>query len=303
MMRILTGTNATIVASNKQMDTASLARIALDRFGNDFAGAILDNGATALSYSDASASGNSAIAFACTSRARGPSGQPQPGTWETDTRGAFVGYKITPATQNIGGGTSQAIPSLNRGDGRLTCSVQAIASKASANFWDVFGTGNARIPNDLTVNPAANTAIPPTRPDEQVLNWQVIASGIFRLHISFALDDGTIVQTPPAYKNFFVNAGPGGCVPIAFSKATSADASQRFVKGLIVGIAGFDESTRNLSYGNDNNFWTTIGGQIVRPTAARQVPLTVWNQNLPNITFGPARQNLRTYQRFFSLTL
>src|SRR6267378_1349020 len=138
VVELLNGTTATITASNKKLDTASLARIALDRFGNDFSGAVLSGGATALYYSVTSTSGNSAIAFATSSRARGPTTQTNP--WTSDIS----------------------------------------ANKASFNLWDVFGTGNARIPNDLTVAPSSN--------DQRVLDWQIIANSIFRLHISFILD-------------------------------------------------------------------------------------------------------------------
>ena len=48
VLQLLSGTTATVTASNKQIDTASLARVVFDRFGDDFSGAILSNGGTAL---------------------------------------------------------------------------------------------------------------------------------------------------------------------------------------------------------------------------------------------------------------
>lgn len=291
ILQVLSGTTATITASNKHLDSDSLARIVLDRFENDFSGAILGSGTTALYYSEAGNSGNSAIAFACRSRARGPTTQTS--AWTTDTRSAFVGYRVRGVAQNIGGTTTPLIPSLNRGDGRFTFSTSDIGNQASYNLWDVFGVGNSRIPNDLTA----------TTNDQQLLNWQIIGNGIFRLHISFVLDDGRVVQTPPAYNNLFVNVGTGACTPLAFSALTSADPSRRFVKGLIIGVAVLDERTRNLAYRADSNFWTTIGNQISRPTSDGETPADLWRKNIPNVTFQPVRENLRLYQRFYSANL
>lgn len=303
IMKLLSGTAATVSASNKQMDTSSLARIALDRFGADFCGAILSGGATALYYSEAGDAGNSAIGFATTSRARGPTSSTV--AWTTDTRSAFVGYRVGLQTLNIGtNATSVALPCLNRGDGRFTLSVADIGNSASYNLWDVFGTINQRMPDDLT---NSNLSV------SHVLNWQVIGNAILRLHITFVLDDGTIVQTPPSYRNFVANNGSGACIPVAFARETSADSNGRYVKGLIVGVAVLDETTRNLAYRTDNNFAATIGSKIKRPIANGQTPVEVWNQNLRTLTsndstnanylFPPTRQNLRFYQQFYSVNL
>lgn len=311
--RIISGTNSVIKASSARIDTASSARIVLDRFDNDFSSALLSNGATALFYSDTGIEGNAAIAFVTGSRARGPSTAFPP--WTTDTRAAFIGYKITPFSQNIATNTVQSIPSLARGDGRLTLSVQDIGNKASQNLWDLFGTGNLRLPNDISVNPLPNLPIPPIRPDEKAINWQVMANTIFRMHISFVLNDGRVVQTPPTYRNFYSNGGMGGtgCIPIAFSRETSSDSNQAYVKGIIVGLAVLDEKTRNLAYKADNTFWTTVGTKISRPTADGETPVRFWTQKLstltsntptdPNYLFPPIRENLRFYQRFYNVNL
>jgi hypothetical protein len=136
------------------------------------------------------------------------------------------------------------------------------------------------------------------------MNWQLLVNGVFRLHISFVLDDGTIVQTAPGYRNFFVNGNSSSpCTPIAFSESTSSDPNRRYVKGLIVGIAVLDEKTRNLAYLANSSFTTTISGQIQRPVSDGETPSSVWNRNLSAVTFSPARQNLRFYQRFYSVNL
>lgn len=303
IFQMLSGTTATISASTKQLDTASLARIVLDRFNNDFSGALLKGGSTALYYSESGNAGNSAIAFVSASRARGPTTQTS--AWTTDTRSAIIGYRVRLVAQNVGGTATPLIASLNRGDGRFTLSVQDIGNQATQNLWDAFGSTNRRIPTDLT----------DTTDDQRVLNWQIIGSSVFRFHITFVLDDGRIVQTPPAYRNFSSNGGMGstGCIPIAFSRATSADVNLRYVKGLIVGLAVLDESTRNLAFGVDNTFWTTVGDKILRPTADGETPVKFWSEKLLQLTspdpanalyiFPPIRQNLRFYQRFYNVNL
>ena len=307
-VQLLSGTIATINASNKQIDSASLARITLDRFGNDFSTAILHNGATALYYSEPGPSGNSAISFLTESRARGASGTSS--AWTTDTRSAFVGYRVRQVQQNVSGTSTPYLPSLNRGDGRFTFSFKDTSSPPIPTYdlWSTFGTGSKRIPNDLTVDPTIGN-------DQQILNWQIIAGSIFRFHITFVLDDGRVVQTPPAYNNFFCNQGMGtsGCVPIAFSAENSADPAKRYVKGLVIGVAALDETTRDLAYQADNSFWSTIGMKIQRPVNDGETPVNIWSTNLntltssrpadPNYLFPPARQNLRFYQRFYSANL
>jgi len=278
--RIVSGTASIIKASTSKIDTASLARIVLDRFDNDFSSVLLNNGTTALCYSDATVDGNSAIAFVTDSRARGPTTSFTL-KYVPDTRGAFVGYRVRPVIQYIGG-SSVAIPSLNRGDGHFTFSAQAISESvpSSQNLWDVFGTGTLaapvkRIPNDLTAS----------TDDERVLNWQIIGNAILRMHISFVLNDGRVVQTPPVYRNFYSNGGMGttGCIPAAFSRETSSDLNQAYVKGIIVGLAVLDEKTRNLAYKTDNMFWTTIGTKISRPTADGETPVQFWSDKLKTL--------------------
>ena len=215
-------------------------------------------------------------------------------------RSAFVGYRIRTVSQILPVAGAVDIPSLNRGDGRFTFSTRDVGQKATYNLWDVFGSSNTRMPQDLTSG------------SEGILNWQIIGNAIFRMHISFILDDGRVVQTPPSYRNFYANGGTGACVPIAVSADTSADLNNRYVKGLIVGVAVLDEATRNLSYSFDNNFWTTISDKIRRPTVEGETPVEFWNSRLAALVsnvpadaeyiFPPVRQNLRFYERFYSLT-
>ena len=299
IMQMLSSTTATITASNKQMDTASLARIVLDRFGNDFSGALLNGGATALHYDEPGNTGNSAIGFVSLSRARGPT--TTTGPWTTDTRSAFIGYRVRDVAQNVGGTATPMIASLNRGDGRFTFSAREIGSNATYNLWDAFGAGNSRIPSDLSGS------------SQSILNWQIIAAPVFRFHVSFVLDDGRVVQSPPAFRNFFANGGTGSCIPVAFSASTSADINRRFVKGLVVGVAVLDETTRSLAYQVDKNFVGTISAKLLRPAADGETPVQVWSQRLltltsndpndPNYLFPPVRQNIRFYQRFYSVSL
>lgn len=296
-LQLLSGTSSTIGASSAQLDSASMARIVLDRFENDFAGAVLNGGATVLSYQGTAAE-NSAIGFATQSRARGPT--TAGAAWTTDTRSAFIGYSIRAVVQNIRGSTTASISCLNRGDGRFTFSTNSIGSNATPNLWDAFGAQNSRIPSDLAGS-------------QTLLNWQVIASGVIRMHVSFILDDGRVVQTPPAYRNFFANGGTAPCIPVAFSSATSDDPARRFVTGVVVGLVTLDEPTRNLAYTVDNDFVATVATRLGRPSLDGETPVQVWNRNLRTLTsndpsdtqylFPPIRNNVRFYQRFYAVRL
>ena len=182
--------------------------------------------------------------------------------------------------------------------------MQDIANLATPNLWDVFGTTQKRIPNDLTAS----------SDDQRILNWQPIANGIFRMHISFVLNDGRVVQTPPAYLNFFSNGGMGGTAYVQLRFLGNRPLTLTVhVKGLIVGVVALDETTRNLAYKVDNNFATTIANKIARPTADGETPVQFWNQKLrtltsntpgdPNYLFPPVRQSIRFYQRFYNVNL
>ena len=313
-------------ASNRQMDCSSLARIALDRFGNDFEGMISQGGATAVYYSESGATGNSAIGFVSKSRPRfttSTGGSPTR-LVSTDIRGATIGYRMKNTSVTFSGVNQVSFPMLNRGDGPFTFSIQSSGSRSAYHFPHVFarqivsGT-TPRLPGDLVS----------TSGTERAVNWQGMALGLLRMHISFVLSDGRVVQDPPAYLNFqaedsanppsnlavmdsngkYSPAGETSLVtPIAFSRVDSKDVNGLYVKGLIVGLVVLDESTLKLSYLQDNAFVSKVATKLGRPTVDGQSPMQVWNNNLKawnadntDKTLLPLRQNIRFFQRYYSV--
>jgi prepilin-type N-terminal cleavage/methylation domain-containing protein len=310
--QILGHTMQATTASSKKNDAASMARIALDRFGSDFANAILSQGATALydtpmTGDNPSPAANSSIGFIAKSRARYTSNA----AIIADVRGALVGYKIRNLAFPFSGSTRTYVPVLQRGDGRFTFKTDSPADSAASEVGAILssttanGTSVERIPRDLVERfPHGSGA---ESGDENILNWQGMGDGILRFHISFVLSDGTIVQSlkqgtslDVTYRDFPANTN--GALPIAFTPETSRDPSQRFVTGLIVGVVVLDQATLRLAYQQDSNYADTLAGQLERPTANGQTPVGVWQSNLSKATFPPARQNIRFYQRFYNAT-
>lgn len=293
-------TMSATTASNRQMDSSSMARIVLDRMTRDFSSAVLNGGATALYYHGSTDPApdpklNSAIGFVCKSRARKHALK----TVVDDVRGLVVGYKMRNLQVKIAPGTSPNVPLIHRGDAVFTF-LNAKTGKASggdnygSSVWSMFGNGSDRpMPSDLTIGAS----------DERLLDWQGFGDGVLRFHISFVLSDGHTVQIPPAYLNFQSNGGTGDCIPIAFSADTSADANKRYVKGLIIGIVVLDESSLRLGYLRDNKYAETLANQLKRPVSDGETPVGIWQANLGNIDFPPVRQNIRFYQRFCPVNL
>jgi hypothetical protein len=126
---------------------------------------------------------------------------------------------------------------------------------------------------------------------------------VVRFHISFVLDDGTIVQDPPVYtmvspdlgtQTTFLNGKTldAGRVAVAFS-SENAPPSGRYVKSLIVAVACVDPvALTKASSAQLGEVQTTLG-----TPANGQTPLALWQSNLGSISFPPLRQSLRFYQR------
>ena len=288
-MQMISSTARTTNASAKRMETASMSRIALDRIERDVANAILNGGATMMYFGDSSnRSANSSIAWATKSRSR----YSATADINTEVRGATVGYQVRNLPYRFGTTTAQ-IPTLQRGDGRLSYRRRNSGSYTDYMFARMFGANE--IPADLSSGTS-----------EAGLNFQGLGDGIVRFHISFLQDDGSIVQIPPSYANFDAMGGTGGCVPIAFTKTTSADPAGRHVKALVVGVAVLDEPTLRLSYEMNNKFTIAIASAIERPMQPEETPVAVWSANLVTNSAAvprPVLQNLRFYQRLIPTNL
>lgn len=288
-MQLVSSTAQTTGSSTKRMATASMSRIALDRFEADASRAILTGGATVIYYGDSTnRSGNSAIGWATSSRSRFTTNT----NVNQEVRGATVGYQVRELQYKFGQ-TSATIPILQRGDGRLSYRRRSSGDRCDYMFARIFGANE--LPGDLR---SATT--------ETALNFQGLGDGIVRFHVSFLQDDGSIVQVPPSYASFDAIGGTNGCLPIAFSAATSADPNKRFVKAMIVGVAVLDEGTLRLSHERDSGFLATIGTALERPMLSEETPVAVWSAKLTanaGSLSRPILQNLRFYQRLIPANL
>ena len=273
-LQVLSQTNAAIRSSDRQMGTASEVRGALDRFETDFSTAMLTGGATALVL-DSNAD-NSFIRFICLSRAREDGTTDQP-------RGAIVGYGINDIKETIGGRQVQ-YGTLTRGDGR------ARFSATNSTLAQIF--------QKLSQSP----------PPSDFMKWEPLGSGLVRFHISYLLDDGSIVQIPPAYSMLspqdnlptsFLNglALNPGWMAVAFSRANapaSGPLQDRYVKALIVAVAGL--SAEGVALAEQAGKLGEVTSVLMSP-AGNETALQVWETNLNAVTFTPLRQGLRFYQR------
>lgn len=273
-LQVLSNTGAAIKTADNQRGAGTAARVALDRFASDFSTAMLTGGASAIASTNPS---GSIIRFICLSRAR------DDGT-TTIPRGAVVGYGVNPITETLGG-QSVTYDALERGDGRAAFS----------------GTGSslAEIFAQLSQSPPTGVI-----PDA---NWAPLGSGIVRFHISYVLDDGTIVQTPPTFEmvspqtdarvGFLNGLSLGGFTAVAFAPqnapSTGRPLAGRYVKSLLVAVAAVEpEALATASPAQRNEIQTKLG----TPTGS-QTPLSLWQNNLGELTFPPLRQSIRIFQR------
>jgi prepilin-type N-terminal cleavage/methylation domain-containing protein len=264
----------TTSAAEKHMDASGQARAFLDRLGADLNTMITEGGVTALYCGNNSdSSGNSAIGFICRARPHANSDT----AVNQNLRGAVVGYQVRD-TEDLGG----TFPLVSRGDGALL--YKNSGTHADYRFGEIM----------------KNTADDLARGSEKMLNWQTLGSGIIRFHLSFLLNDGTIVQEPPAYKNFGVKID-SSCKPIPFRAEDSADTKGAYVVGLIAGVAVLDTKTRDSAFKINSTFPTKFG----RPEREGETALAVWNKKLRTLgateISKPVRANIRFYERIYTV--
>jgi len=282
--QMLSATSRATKSSDQQMESSAAARIIFQSIGRDLNAALLNGGATILFYNDTSAQ-SSAIGFLSQARARFTS----VATVANNLRGSIVGYRMRDFSIPVAG-VSRNLSLLARGDGRLTYSEANAGERANFDFAKIFeSTG---LPNDLSS--AAS--------DQNVLQWEIAGGSVLRFHVSFLLDDGNIVQTPPRYLEFGqpeggspLNTAP--CVPIAFSTATSSDPAKRYVKGIIVSLAVLDGQTRDRAV--QANVLGEMQTKLGTPPNGRTA-LDFWNENLTSLN-AITKRSVRFYERTFPI--
>jgi len=279
-LEILSQTTRATQKSTAQLETSSDARVVLDRINQDISAAIVGPSASILYGSSGS---NSTLGFLSQTRAR----------LTTDTalaenlRGSAIGYKVR-SFSSPGGGS---VNLLGRGDGRLTFWKEDASQRARYNLADFFQASG--LPAALASSAGS---------DDTLLEWTPSGVGVVRFHVSFLLNDGTIVQTPPGYKDFGRPQGgssldTGACIPIAFSPLVSDDASQRFVKALIVSLAVLDDQARMRA--EKGNILSALTGTLANP-ADGQTAVQFWSSKLPDLP-DSLRQSVRFFEKTISI--
>ena len=276
------GATDTTAGAEKQMDTTMQARAFLDRFGADLNNMMDEGGLTALYFSDyeeldpSDLAGNSAIGFVCRSRPRTVTLVPPIPNY----RGAVVGYRVR-KTDDING---QEYPMLYRGDDDFL--YESVTNSVMENLSLELLDGGI--------------------PVKHSFDWQAVGSGIIRFHISFLLNTGRIVQTPPDYKTtamiFPSGVSTGSCKFIPFRAEDSSDANRDYVVGLIASIAVLDTRTRDQAFKSDSTF----AGKFERPPVSGvgndTTALSAWNGKLPTANLSkPVRANIRFYERMYTV--
>jgi len=281
-LQILGNMNAAIRTADRQMDAASQARAALDRFEADFSGAMLTHGASAI-CTVATGTNAASIGFLCRSRSReADSGSPSP-AWLGNLRGAVVGYRMQDR-------------SLKRGDGRFTFSQQDVDNHVSSELATIFPSMAAALSSG-----------------GNFLIWNPLGEGVVRFHVSYQLDNGVVTQTPPEYAmtspqtgastTFLNGANIVPCLAIAFAARNapvSGTLKGRYVRALIVGVVTVDRKTLALA-GNYLSQLDSLGTPGIAPSLDTDTPLALWEGKLEEITYLPLHQNIRFYQRVISV--
>ena len=133
------------------------------------------------------------------------------------------------------------------------------------------------------------------------MTFDPVAPNIFRMEICFLQDDGTLVAIPPEDITFAVNpAAPNTGNPhyMALNKEATLNGNGRYVKAIIIGMAGLSGDVRQLVD------MKTLSSKLA-PVKDKQTPLQVWDINAPAFAGSlpepktPILNNLRVYQRYF----
>jgi hypothetical protein len=295
--QIMGMTGQVINAAKKQLDLETQSRIILDRIGKDLSNMVVTPGVAPLVINNtgdsASGSNNDGLAVITNGRPRDRSSLTDSAVSVAykDIRMAVMGYRVisTPDPRSPQGN----VPALNWGDGTIT--------------WPA----NGMVRDDIQAKSDLGKAMTAAAADlstagTSMLAFQPMGQGIFRLEIGYLLDDGTVVSAPPRDVNFPSQAG--NTYAVALSKSSSTDSNKRFVKALIVAIAGIDSKTEGLLNAAQ---LTSLANVLPNPTNG-QTPLQAWDFTSPAATElraklsapnfpPPVLSSLRVYQRYYYL--
>lgn len=288
--QVIEQTSITTSGEEKHLDIASMSRVALDRLDSDLSGLISGGTSALIVIKNPGIAGtgrfNDALIFATNGRT-----QLRSAVSESAIRLGIRAYRIEEFSDpNLDG---QKTPMLAWGDGTITWTPPgSLASQASSNI----GKALARAIADVTQTASA---------DGSMLQFHSLADGIFRFEVGFILSDGTFTQTPPI-STTFASLSSANIYPVALSAEDSSDPGRLYVKALLIGITGLDNSTRRLA---DTGSGRLPGlSDMFSDPSADQTPLQAWNfQTNPDLADriappafpAPVARAVRIYQRYY----
>jgi len=303
--QITSHVDSTITTTTKQIDITSQAGTALDRVGSNLGSMITARGVAPVVYKNTPDAGgnsginNDGIAFVSNARPRSRSSvSTVPANF---IRLAMIGYRVSARGDTALNNTS--VPMLDWGDGTISFSTSTGLVQDASQAKSSLPTAIAAAGGDLSSG------------SQTMINFQAISAGIIRFELCFLLDDGTVVSTPPRDINFPAATFPtltGNSYAVALSSLVSADANKRYVKAVIVGMAGLDSQTRQL-VGTAGSDLYKLAEDLPDPVSTNQTPLQAWDFTSDTTAAKalrsklgsyprPVVQNLRLYQRYFYTT-
>ena len=309
-------TSLTIQKTSRSMETSELCLAALDHIESDFSGMVTTGTATMVVVKN-SVGVNDGLALISNVRVRSRTGASISVSGSSDIRMGVIGYCVANTTDADVSG-SPKVPMLNWGNGTVTwLAGQApngqYVNSAPLNLPGSLGGSNTALSGavaDISAVVSSNGTPPPT---PNMLQFQSLSKGIFRLEICFLLSDGTLVSVsaPPLNKNFLSTASPPPAVTfnpaqniyaLAF-KSNDSNNATTYVRALIIGVAGIDSMTQKTLTASQ---LASLPNALAK-TTDNQTPLQAWDisdsskPTYTNLKAYPTQvlQNIRFFQRYF----
>lgn len=279
--QVIMQTSGSMRLAHQRIDTASMCRVALDRIGLDLSRIVPGNESPLIVVKGDATTSDSVVMI-------GNVRTQDRGLVAGDLRLGVVAYCIR-TVDNLAQGIGDA-QILSRGNGTIT--------------WA--GTNTKQIGSD-TLKALQMAVVDVSGASQQMVSFQPLGEGIFRSSISFLLSDGSLTSTPPRDKNFLtISNGNANVYPLARCAAASDDATQRYVRALIVAVVALDERTlKNLDLkGVDMKNLAKLFVTGSSTTPAQDWDVSGTNTQLRSKLSPPAYPpsvvgGVRVYQRYF----
>jgi hypothetical protein len=225
LLQIFGNTSRVLGKVNKDLDLGSASRMSLDKIAGDFSSMLSSGGLGPVILKQPD--GNDALAFL--GQVRSPS---RADVDPSAIRMAAVVFSVRSATDRVLSRNNQ--PALVRGIAPVVDSAIPPANAANNPV--------------AALRAAAADLSSPTQLDFPQLDFQTLTADVFRMEISFLLDDGTITQIPPGSRAMSELTGftSGNLQTPAIRADDSLDPGGRFVTALIIDLGLLGPNVRQL---------------------------------------------------------